>query len=227
MTAHGGSTAAKPVQDVAAGVAQELRGAVFAISSAAQLLRYRIGDDPVVETNVGRILREVEKLNALVAALMDYGRPDPPRLARVDPDEIWSRTLEAHRGALETKSLVVRRTPATPRATCRLDADQTAHAFAQLLTNAIEAAPEASDLTLTSRLLPDGSWHSSLHNGGAAVATDFVPRAFHPLTTTKPGHVGIGLAVAQRIVAAQSGSLTLESGDSGTAVAVVFPPSRG
>src|SRR5947207_8917549 len=110
MTAQSGPTAAKPVQDVATSVAQELRGAVFAISSAAQLLRYRIGDDPVVETNVGRILREAEKLNALVAALMEYGRPDPPRLSKTDPDELWSRTLEAQRGALETKSLIVRRT---------------------------------------------------------------------------------------------------------------------
>src|SRR5438477_1849556 len=92
----------KPIQDVAAGVAQELRGAVFGISSAAQLLRYRIGDDPVVETNVGRILREVEKLNGLVAALMDYRRPIPPRLSRGHPDEVWARALDAPRGSPET-----------------------------------------------------------------------------------------------------------------------------
>src|SRR5439155_27326776 len=107
------------------------------------------------------------------------------------------------------------------------DADQTAHAFSQLLTNAVEAAPDASELNLTSRVLPDGSWHTSLHNGGAQVPADFAPRAFHLLATTKPGHAGIGLAVAQRVIADQGGSIALESGDAGTTLSVVFPPDRG
>src|SRR3954470_3567231 len=77
-------------QDIAAGLAHELRNPAFAIASAAQLLRYRITDDPVVEKNIGRILREAERLNALVSALLDYGRPPAVRLAPHDPDHIWS-----------------------------------------------------------------------------------------------------------------------------------------
>jgi len=50
-------------QDIAAGLAHELRNPVFAIASAARLLRYRVGDDPVIEKNVGRILREAERRN--------------------------------------------------------------------------------------------------------------------------------------------------------------------
>src|SRR5436190_23198432 len=92
-------------QDIAAGIAHELRNPVFAIASAAQLLRYRITDDPVIEKNIGRIMRETERLNALVGALLEYGRPDPVQLAPADPDDIWRRILETHRGDLEAKAL--------------------------------------------------------------------------------------------------------------------------
>src|SRR5665213_3353314 len=98
----------KVSQNVAAGIAQELRKPVFGIASAAQLIRYRIGDDPVMETNIGRILRETERLNSLIAALMEYGRPMPVELESADPDDVWTAVVESHRGALESKALLVR-----------------------------------------------------------------------------------------------------------------------
>ena len=48
--------------DVAAGIARELRGSLVALSSAIQLVRFRAREDPVMEKNIGRILREVEQL---------------------------------------------------------------------------------------------------------------------------------------------------------------------
>src|SRR6185503_5268959 len=77
---------ARIAQSTAAGIAHELRNPAFAIASAAQLLRYRISDDPVIEKNIGRILREAERLNALVSALLDYGRPPAVQLSSGDPD---------------------------------------------------------------------------------------------------------------------------------------------
>src|SRR2546423_15625761 len=93
-------------QDIAAGIAHELRNPVFAIASAAQLLRYRITDDPVIEKNIGRILRETERLNALVSALLEYGRPPAVHLAPADPDHVWSTGPESHPGPLEGKALL-------------------------------------------------------------------------------------------------------------------------
>src|SRR5690349_14652629 len=76
----------KAAQGVATSLARELRNPVFAIASAAQLLRYRISDDPVIEKNIGRILREADRLNAFVNALLEYGAPAPVRLEPGNPD---------------------------------------------------------------------------------------------------------------------------------------------
>lgn len=212
------------IGEVAAGVAHELRNPLFGISSAAQLLRFRIREDPVVEKNVGRILREVERLNSMVTALLEYGRPTPVRLRPGDPDAVWDDVLELQRGRLESKALGLARWRATPHVRCAFDAEQLAQVFTNILVNAIEAAPEGSDLALTSVRLPGGVWRSRLHNGGPAIPADVLPHAFELFYSTKPGGTGIGLALCQRIVEEHGGTITLESTEeTGTTAAVTLP----
>jgi PAS domain S-box-containing protein len=214
------------VGEVAAGVAHELRNPLFGISAAAQLLRYRAQQDPVVEKNVGRILREVERLNRMVTSLLDYGRPEPVRLAAGDPDLVWDEVLEANRGMLESRSLALVRQRARPPARCALDAEQLAQVFVNVLLNAVDAAPAASDLTLTTTVLPTGAWRCRLHNGGPPIPPEILPRVFEIFLSAKPGGTGIGLALCHRIVDEHHGTITIDSAaERGTTVTIVLPPA--
>ena len=56
---------------LARAIAHEIRTPLAGISSAAQLLRFRATEDPVVERNVGRIMRETERLARIAAAPED------------------------------------------------------------------------------------------------------------------------------------------------------------
>ena len=217
----------KVSQNVAAAIAHELRNPVFGIASAAQLIRYRITDDPVMEKNIGRILRETERLTALISALLEYGRPAPVRLEPADPDDIWTDVLEQHRGRLESRALLVKYSRAEPRALCDIDAEQFALACGNALANAIEAAGEGTDLAIVSRLTSDGGWESQLSNQGALINPETLARAFDPLMTTKSGHAGIGLAAARRIVSDHGGTVSLGSAkDTGTILTFTLPASR-
>ena len=214
------------IGEVAAGVAHELRNPLFGIASAAQLLRFRAKDDPVIETNVGRILREVERVNRMSAALLEYGRPNPLRLTPGDPDSVWDEVLDAERGRLETSAIVVTRRHARPPSRCAIDPEQLAQVFVNVLVNAVEAAPEASDISLTSEVLPTGAWRCRLRNGGAAVPQEVLARAFEIFFSTKPGAAGLGLAICQRIIEEHGGTITLAStADAGTTLSIVLPPA--
>ena len=214
------------IAEVTAGVAHELRNPLFGISSAAQLLRFRVREDPVVEKNVGRILREVERLNSMVTSLLEYGRPGPIALAPGDPDAVWDEVLESQRGLLESRAILLERSRA-PSASCAIDTQQLSHVFTNLLVNATDAAPEGSDLTLTSSVLANGQWRCRLHNGGPPIPPDVLPRVFEVFFSTKPGGSGIGLALCKRIVEEHGGSVFLESApESGTSATVLLPLVR-
>jgi signal transduction histidine kinase len=215
------------IGEVSAGIAHELRNPLFGISSAAQLLRFRVRDDPVIEKNVGRILREVERLNGVVSSLLEYARPAPLRRSLGDPDAVWHAVLAAKRGLLESKALVIRHHSAAPGSICDMDAEQIGQVFVSLLTNAADAAPEGSDLLLSSTSLANGAWRCRLHNEGAAIAPEVLPRVFDLFFSTKPGAAGVGLPLCQRILAEHGGTIALESAaDTGTTVTISLPGRR-
>lgn len=212
------------VDEVSVGLAHELRNRLFGISSAAQLLRFRVTEDPAVEKNVGRILREVERMNATVNSLLEFGQPDRAKLAPGDPDAVWDDVIAQQRGLLESKALRLTRTRAEPGAPCAIDAAQLASAFTNLLVNAADAAPEGTDLSLTSARLPGGVWRSRLANGGQPIPAEVLGRAFDLFFTTKPTGSGMGLPLTQRIIDDHGGAISLESSaEAGTIASVTLP----
>ena len=218
----------KASQDMAAALAHELRGPVYGITSAAQLLRYRITDDPVVEKNIGRILREAERLNSLVR---DTARIRPPRAGSAGAGEsgrclgpaCWPITAERSRRRHSSPGT----RPPSPCIVCDVDPDQLGHAFSNALANAIDAAPEGTDLAILSSSI-DGIWESCLRNDGSPVAPETLAHAFEPLVSTKAGHPGIGLAIAHRVVCDHGGAISLESAQGiGTTLTFKLPASHG
>jgi signal transduction histidine kinase len=214
------------IGEVAAGVAHELRNPLFGISSAAQLLRFHSSADPTVEKNVGRILREVERLNRMVTALLEYGRPHALQPVRADPDAIWDDIIEGQRARIEAAGVALHRARVTPPATIPVDTEQLSQVFLNILVNALDAAPTGTSITLTSLLLPSGAWRCRLHNAGPPIPPEALHRVFEIFFSTKTGGTGIGLALCQRIVEEHRGTITLESRhDTGTAVTITLPPA--
>ena len=216
--------AAEAAARVAAGIANELRNPLFAISSAAQLLRFRAHDDPVVERNIGRILHEVDRMNAIVAELSEYGASHPLHLAPADPDVVWDEVLEGNRALLEGRALALDRTrPARP-AKVRADVTLLAQAFAHLLRSAADAAPPGTRLTLQSSVAPGTGWQCTLHDDGPPIPPDALPHLFDLFSPIRAGGSRIGLALAQRIIHQHLGTIAVASApEHGTTVTVTLP----
>jgi signal transduction histidine kinase len=209
---------------VAAGVAHELRNPLFGISSAAQLLRFRAREDPVVEKNVGRILREVERLNKMVTSLLEFGRPNAVHLQPADPEVVWDDILEGERARLDAQRLTIRRTrPALP-VRSMLDPEQLGQVFRNILVNACDAAPEGSELVLASQVSPVGGWRCRLTNGGPSIPAEVLPHVFEFFYSTKAGGTGIGLALCQRIMDEHGGTINIDSQpEQGTTLTLTLP----
>jgi signal transduction histidine kinase len=153
------------IAEVSAGVAHELRNPLFSISSAIQLVRFRAKDDPVVEKNVGRILREVERLNRMVASLLEFARPSPALLVAGDPDAIWDDVLQEERALMESRSVHLTRKRSKRHPRVALDSDRLAQLFINVLDNAVDASPDGATISLGTEILDDGAWRCRLRNG--------------------------------------------------------------
>lgn len=214
------------IGEVAAGVAHELRNPLFGISSAAQLLRLRAKEDPVVDKNVARILREVERLNKMVTSLLEFGRPNAAHLVPADPETVWDDILEGERAILDAKQLTIRRTRLDQPVRYLIDPEQFGQVCRNLIVNACDHAPDGSELVLHAQLLPNGAWRSRLTNGGPAIPPDVLPHVFEFFYSTKAGGTGIGLALCQRIMDEHGGTIMIDSTpEAGTTLTLTLPPT--
>lgn len=213
------------VGELAAAIAHEMRSPIVGISSAVQLLRFRSRDDPVVERNVGRILREVEKLNTMLSELLDYGRPRPLVLDLGDPSVVWDRVIEGNRGLLESGALQLER-KRDDHVRLPIDAERLGQAFLAVLVHAIERAPAGSTLTLSSHAPPNGSWHCTLRHEGSILSEEEIARSFDVLHSSRKTGRSIALALSRRILDQHGGDIALDSTGEGTTISMSLPAGR-
>jgi signal transduction histidine kinase len=161
----------------------------------------------------------------MVTTLHELGRPVTLKLAPGDPDAVWDDVLETERGRLESRAVALLRDRTEPPRSIPIDVELLAKAFGSILSNAVEAAPEASDIALSSAVLPNGAWRCRLTNGGPPIAPDVLPRVFELFVSTKPGSTGIGLGLAQRIIDEHRGTISIESSAEAGTTAIVTLPS--
>jgi CheY-like chemotaxis protein len=68
-----------------------------------------------------------------------------------------------------------------------------------------------------------GGAEISVADGGDGIAPEVQPRIFDPFFTTRPGHLGLGLFVAQAVVLRAGGRIEVRSAAGGTVATVWLP----
>jgi signal transduction histidine kinase len=210
----------RAMESLAAAIAHEIRAAVLGVTSAAQLLRYAVPQDPIAEKSLGRILQESERLGALHEALSEYATELPPRLAADDPDDVWREVLASLRGALEASSVLLTHAAAGPGARCLIDRDQLARAFGRVVHAALGRVPPGAELDIVSSIEPDGCWHSTI---------SVAPTPASPLRAAaefeRPAFL---IALANRTIVAHFGELTEHhEGDDSLLLSMRLPLGSG
>lgn len=207
-----------------AGLAHELRNPLGTMKASAEMLLERIGgSSPVVRELAEYISSEVDRTNSLVTRFLEFARPMQLRRAPADLHAV----IESAIGHLERQ---------TPGAAARIhrnfdpavplieaDAELLERVFLNLLRNAIEASPPEAVVTVRTRRSPAGV-EIAVIDRGPGIAPQDREQIFNPFFTTKPGGVGLGLAVSARIVGDHGGSITVESEPGQGAAFVVTLP---
>ncbi len=203
--------------EMAAGLAHEIRNPLGAIKGAAQFLdpKHLPGEyGEFVEV----IVEEVNRLNGVVSAFLDYSRPMKQNFGPTDVHEVVTRTLKLIVNDVP-KNVTIKEelSDALPRVDA--DAEQLKQVLINLVQNAVQAIGEKDgELTIrTSKPERFGDFRApdqvelQVSDNGPGIPADQLLNIFVPFFTTKQKGTGLGLAICQRIVKNHGGTISVQS----------------
>jgi signal transduction histidine kinase len=209
-----------------AGVSHEVRNPLFGISSTLDALEARLGPREATHRHIAVLRGEVERLNALMGDLLNYGRTGRTE-RRTQP------VASAIGDALSACAALARAREVTIET--RLDADLClemdragmVQVLRNLLDNALEHTAPGGTVTVETAVEVDagGAWgHCAVRDAGPGFRNEDLPHIFEPFFSRRRGGTGLGLSIVQRIVDEHHGRVRAANHPSGGAVVTVSLP---
>ncbi len=211
---------------MAANIAHEIRNPLASLTGAVEALARPASFEDERERLVRIVLRESDRLNAVISDFLDYARPAPLALERVNVADILDDVLVLlERGSLPPAVKPLRDFPA--ELPWRVDAHQFRQAIWNLCLNAVEAMPDGGELTVGAAGHRDRLevWVSDTGDG---IEVGEVSQIFEPFFSTKPHGSGLGLALVHRVVSDHAGHVDVRTApESGTTITLTLPVQHG
>ncbi len=193
---------------LAAGIAHEVRNPLGVIRSSASMLQegHAEGDDGYRACQF--ICEEIDRLDSLIASLLNFARPVDLRTREVALGGVVDRALALARPAADRHGVRIERQLGEAPA-LRADPDLVAQVLLDLVTNATES--EAKRVVVRT-VTEGGEARLEVADDGPGIPDDLRDRVFEPFFTTKATGTGLGLAMAARIVQAHGGEILVVPG---------------
>lgn len=219
--------------ELTARITHEIKNPLGIIKGSAQILVDET-EEPEIRTEVGGfIIEEVNRLDKKVRDLLNYARPNPPVLQKVELNDVLEKRIqfwESQRHEGQNIQIIKRFNWDIPP--LLLDRDQIGQVILNLLLNACEAMPDGGEITVTTDL---GSLYAQNTFGndgeprrdrkpltsevallkftdtGIGIPEKDVQKIFDPFFTTKEKGTGLGLSTVIRIIENHKGKIEVES----------------
>jgi signal transduction histidine kinase len=222
---------------MAAGIAHDIRNPLTSILIFSQLMSLH-HDDPEVREKFNRVVpRELERVQAVIEDMMELARPATMHREPVNLNELLTQVLELYEGQANAQGIKIAKEYERDLAFCMADRKRLHRCFGNIVSNAVQAMPSGGDLILRTRQVAsvvfpragvDGRAESAVQvtvsDTGHGIPADRISRIFDPFFTTKEKGMGLGMAIAHRIVEDHKGTIDVQSEEGlGTTFTVQLP----
>ena len=206
--------------EMAGGVAHELRNSLATLRGYLTLIERRPDEESIADY-LAEIRHEADHLERVLEDFLAFARPGSARFQEL------SLTRLARRAAADPSLAGMEVRVTSPAdVSMRGDAQLLERAVRNLLHNAAQAEREAGGqgpVELGIEAGPEGV-ELAVEDRGPGLPPEMRERLFHPFATGRRGGVGLGLALAHRIVTLHGGRIRLEDRPGGgTRALLSFP----
>lgn len=184
-----------------AALAHEIRNPLAAIVMHSFFLAERLSkDDEENLRTLADIDAAVDRMQKLVDGILGFVRPGSLQLAEEDLIAVIdSARLDLDRRA-QLSGVAFVEDYRHRSSVVEADANRMVVAFSNLLDNAVKAMPDGGTLTLRTRHPAPGRIEVIVEDTGVGIREEDLERVFEPFFTRREGGVGLGLALAARIL---------------------------
>lgn len=210
---------------VSAAIAHELNQPLTAVLNYTNVAKRHIAaSDEASKTKayeaVSKAGEQAVRCGQIIRRLRDFVEKRESTRSVEDINTIVEDSLAL--GLIGSKSTSVRTTVSLSEdlPSVVVDRVQIQQVLVNLLRNAIEAMSQAArrELTVATSQSADGIVVVTVTDTGAGIPPGLTERLFKPFVTTKPGGMGIGLAISRSIIDAHGGRLTMSANPGGGTV---------
>jgi two-component system nitrogen regulation sensor histidine kinase GlnL len=209
-------------------ISHEVRNPLVAVNTFAQLLPERYDDPAFREEFAELATREIRRLNGLLDQLQSFANPRELTRENTELPGILAAAIEQAEAHVRRTSVKAELRDSGGVPPVHGDRAALTDAFAKVIVNALEAAPESSTV-LVSLGADDGEKGTSrrvavrVSDQGPGIPESLLESVFSPFCTTKTRGIGLGLPVARRVAIEHGGTVDIQTGAKGTTVTFLLP----
>jgi two-component system phosphate regulon sensor histidine kinase PhoR len=222
-------------REFVANVSHELRTPLTSIRAMVETLEAGAVEDLAMATDfLGRIVIEVDRLNALVEDLLDLARLEAGRTTlnydRVDPIDLARRSASRLQSQVERAGLTIDVQAEASSIPIPLDSERMEQVLINLIHNAIKFTPAGGRIDV--RVSQAGRETTiEVADTGIGIPAEELERLFERFyKSDRARHsegTGLGLAIAKHIVQAHGGTIAVESEEGhGSTFRIILPGRR-
>jgi signal transduction histidine kinase len=198
------------VGQLSGAVAHSLRNPLSSIRSSAELAL----DGPITEAREtsSDIIIEVDRLEGMVRQLLMYSQAPSGEVGELDLRPLLEEVVHSFARDADRRHAKMLVDLATPLPRVRADGVAIAQVFNSVLANALDALAPGGTIAIVARLAPRAQMvEVEFRDTGKGISRDQMRDLFKPFHTTKAKGLGMGLALADRIVRRFGGTMAIDS----------------
>ncbi len=203
---------------VAAGIAHEIRNPLTGINSYLYTLEDLCRADnfspdniKMIEKIAWQIQTASNKIESVIKRVLDFSRPGTPKMIKINLNQSLSEAIKLSAATLRRSGIQIETSLADNLPECYGDAHLIEQVILNLINNATQIMTErdVKKMIKVTSYFENQSLFIRVADSGPGVPMKLSERIFDPFFTTYHDGSGIGLSLAQRIIADHGGTITV------------------
>jgi len=205
--------------EMSAGIAHELRNPMAVIAGYLKLLARK--QDAAGQATIRDITAEIDGMNRIIEDLLTFARPAALNRGPVRIKDLLENCVETARERISASGAVAR-TLRLEDVSVPADEGLLRQALANIVQNAVDAMPSGGTLSVAAAAAAE--LVITVRDTGHGIAPENLRKVFLPFFTTREEGVGMGLALAHKIITSHGGRIEVASEEGkGTTFTIALP----